>query len=79
VLCRNFYNSVNPRGPTTTEKRDRDPFLEFGLDRSSHHKKVRNWFMKPTKYKTEIASEQQSIQVDVSIISPRVMVLLIVK
>jgi hypothetical protein len=59
VLCRNFYNSVNPRGPTTTAKRDRDPFLEFGLDRSSHHKKVRNWFMNPTKNKTEIASEQQ--------------------
>jgi hypothetical protein len=31
VLCRNFYNSVNPKGPTVKQdhERERDPFSEF--------------------------------------------------
>ncbi len=29
VLCQDFYNSVNPKGPTS--KRERDPFLTFKL------------------------------------------------
>jgi hypothetical protein len=43
VLCRDFCNSVNPKG--TTAKRDRggdkDPFSEFQIDQTSHHKKIR--------------------------------------
>jgi hypothetical protein len=59
VLCRDFYNSVNPKGPSTYIKRDRDPFSELQIDRSSHHKKIRNWFMNPTKFKIELDSEQR--------------------
>jgi hypothetical protein len=59
VLCQDFYNSVNPKGPSISTKRDRDPFSELQVDRSSHHKKIRNWFLNPTKFKAEITSEQQ--------------------
>jgi hypothetical protein len=45
VLCQDFYNSVNPKGPSTSIKCDRDPFSELQIDRSNHHKKIRNWFM----------------------------------
>jgi len=56
VLCRDFYNSVNPKGPMT--KRDRDLFSDLQIDRSAHHKKVRQWFMNPTRYCQDIATEQ---------------------
>jgi hypothetical protein len=58
VLCRDFYNSVNPTGPPAKHDRDRDPFSEFQLDRASHHKKIRLWFSNPTKHKRDIESEQ---------------------
>jgi hypothetical protein len=57
VLCQDFYNSVNPKGPTS--KRERDPFSELQIDRGAHHKKIRQWFMNPTRYRQEISSEQQ--------------------
>jgi hypothetical protein len=57
VLRRDFYNSVNPKGPTS--KRERDPFSELQIDRGAHHKKIRQWFMNPTRYCQEISSEQQ--------------------
>ena len=56
VLCRDFYNSANPKGPMTN--RDRDPFSELHLDCGAHHKKVCQWFMNPTRYCQEIATEQ---------------------
>ncbi len=60
VLCRDFYNSVNPKGPTTKRDRDRerDPFTELQVDRASHHKKIRLWWSNPTKYKSELSLEQ---------------------
>jgi hypothetical protein len=61
VLCRDFYNSVNPKVPTVKRDRDRecDPFSEFQIDRSSHHEKICMWFSNPTKHKHDIALEQQ--------------------
>ncbi len=62
VLCRDFYNSVNPKGPTAKRDRDcdrdHDPFAELQIERSSHHKKIRSWFMNPTKHKRDIDNEQ---------------------
>jgi hypothetical protein len=63
VLCRDFYNSVNPKGPTAKRDRDcdrdHDPFAELQIERSSHHKKIRSWFMNPTKHKRDIDNEQR--------------------
>ena len=61
VLCRDFYNSVNPKGPTAKRERggDKDPFSEFQIDRSSHHKKIRSWFSNPTKHKHDLELEQR--------------------
>jgi len=56
VLCRDFYNSVNPKGPTS--KCDRDSFSELQIDRNAHHKKIRQWFMNPTRYCQEITCEK---------------------
>jgi len=56
VLCRDFYNSVNPKGPTPI--RDRDPFAELHMDRNAHHKKIHNGFMNPTRFCQEIKAEQ---------------------
>jgi len=60
VLCRDFYNLVNPKGPTAKrdQDRDHDPFAELHIDRSSHHKKIRSWFMDPAKHKSDIDTEQ---------------------
>jgi len=59
VLCRDFYNSVNPKGPNVKRERERDPFVEFQVDRASHHKKIRNWLMNPSRYKSELEAEQR--------------------
>jgi hypothetical protein len=58
VLCRDFYNSVNPKGPTSISKRDRDPFSELPIDRAAHHKKIRQWLMNPSRFSQEIKNEQ---------------------
>jgi hypothetical protein len=60
VLCRDFYNSVNPKGPMVKRDRiqDRDPFTELCIDRNTHHKKIRMWLMNPIKHKSNIESEQ---------------------
>jgi len=57
VLCRNFYHSVKPQGvPTQVSKNN---FTMHNVDRISHQKKVKEWFLFPTKYCKEIASEQK--------------------
>jgi hypothetical protein len=62
VLCRDFYNSVNPTGPSVKRDRDRggdrDPFAELQVDRTSHHKKIRLWFMNPAKHRADLEAEQ---------------------
>jgi hypothetical protein len=57
-LCRDFYNSVNPKGPTSISKRDRDPFSELQIDRAAHHKKICQWLMNPSRFSQEIKNEQ---------------------
>jgi len=57
VLCRNYFNSIRPQGLFKT-----DPNSDFAgdssLDRTAHHKKVKQWFMNPDKYKNELNAEQ---------------------
>jgi hypothetical protein len=54
ILCRDFYNSVNPLGILK-----KNPTLDTGLDRAAHHKKVKQWFLNPSKYCKEIEQEQK--------------------
>jgi hypothetical protein len=60
VLCRNYSNSVNSQAllkcdhPKPTGGSD-----GTNHDRANHHKKVRKWFLNPSKFKTEMEAEQQ--------------------
>jgi len=54
ILCRDFYNSVNPLGNPKKE-----PILDNGLDRAAHHKKGKQWFLDPSKYCKEIEQDQK--------------------
>jgi hypothetical protein len=60
VLCRDYYNSINPQGPT---KKDKDHTSDGNTisqaERIAHHKKVCLWFLNPVKYCKEITGEQQ--------------------
>jgi hypothetical protein len=58
VLCRDFYSSVNPKGPLK-RTRDSDSDRMSEAERSAHHKKVRNWFMNPSRFKSELEAEQK--------------------
>jgi hypothetical protein len=57
VLCHDYANSVRPQGHTKI-----DPSSDFAtdgsIDRTAHHKKIKQWFMNPTKYKAELEAEQ---------------------
>jgi hypothetical protein len=56
VLCRNYYNSVNPKGLIL---RDRDPNFENNhAQRMTQQKKVKEWFLNPGKFSKEIEQEQ---------------------
>jgi len=57
VLCCDYYNSINPQGPP---KRDQptDGAITAQVERNARHKKVRQWFLNPVKYCTEITAEQ---------------------
>jgi len=55
VLCRNYYNSVNPKGPAS---RDRDSPTENHNQRMAQQKKVKEWFLNPVKFCKEIEQEQ---------------------
>ncbi len=59
ILCRDYYNSVKPFG--SSKKEVSNPGAgghNASFDRLSHQKKVRQWFMQPTKYCQEIQKEQ---------------------
>lgn len=58
VLCRDFYNSVNLKGPLK-RIRDTDSDRMSEAERTAHHKKIRNWFMNPSKFKSELEAEQK--------------------
>jgi len=40
-------------------ERDQNPFQEFRIDHSSHHKKIRLWFTNPSTYKAELELKQK--------------------
>jgi hypothetical protein len=54
LLCRDYYNSVNPFGVTMKE-----PTADSGVDQVAHHKKVKQWFLNPSKYCRETEMEQK--------------------
>jgi len=56
VLCRDYANSVRPYGLKQDSTSDRDG---SSFDRSAHHKKVKQWFLNPVKFKAEMEAEQQ--------------------
>jgi len=53
VLCRDYFNSVKPYGITKSPSLS-DPYQ----DRIAQRKKVKEWFMNPSKYSKEIEAEQ---------------------
>ncbi len=53
VLCWDYYNSIKP------SVSDKKSFPESTFDKESHQKKVREWFLKPTKYCQQIVAEQR--------------------
>jgi len=54
VLCRDFYHSVNPLGISSKENSQ-----EGSSDRiAQHRKKIKQWFLNPSKYCREITAEQ---------------------
>lgn len=53
ILCRDFYNSVNPGGLVSKE-----PKSEHTSDRALHQRKIKNWFLQPVKFCKEIEAEQ---------------------
>jgi hypothetical protein len=59
TLCRDFYNSVNPKGPS---KRGRESDSDNRMSeayRNAHHKKIKTWFLNPSRYKSELEAEQK--------------------
>jgi len=56
VLCRDYYNSINPQGPSKKDTNS-DSATTSQAERTAHHKKVCQWFLNPVKYCTEIANE----------------------
>jgi hypothetical protein len=56
VLCRNYYNSVNPKGVGSVTK---DSSTDSHTKRMAQLKKVKEWFLNPAKFSKEILLEQQ--------------------
>jgi hypothetical protein len=57
VVCRNFHHSVKPQG--TLSQPSKNNFASHNVDRITHQKKVKEWFLNPTKYCKELAAEQR--------------------
>jgi len=53
ILCRDYFNSVKPQGVTKSSNNN-DGFV----DHTAHRKKVKTWFMNPSKFCKEIEAEQ---------------------
>jgi len=58
VFCRNYSNSLNSQ---TILKREssKPPPGPPSQDRANHHKKIRQWFLNPVRYKKELEAEQK--------------------
>jgi hypothetical protein len=54
ILSRDYYHSIKPQGLL---KKDSSPSQSF--DREAHQKKIKTWFMNPSKFSKELAKEQQ--------------------
>jgi hypothetical protein len=54
VLCRDYLNLVNPKGILR-----KDLSADSTSDRITHQKKVKEWFLNPSKFHREIESEQR--------------------
>jgi hypothetical protein len=57
ILCRDFYNSVNPKGLLSTS--DKDATTDSFNQRMAQQKKVKEWLLNPLQYCKEIEKEQQ--------------------
>jgi len=55
VLRRNYSNSVRPQG---NGQDNSDSANTPPVDRPAHHKKIKQWFMNPVKFKAELEAEQ---------------------
>jgi hypothetical protein len=54
VLCRDYYNSVNLSGISTKESSQ-----DLNMEKTNQHrKKIKQWFLNPSKFCKEIAAEQ---------------------
>jgi hypothetical protein len=54
VLCRNYYNSVNPSGITI-----KGSVQDANMEKTNQHrKKIKQWFLNPLKFCKEIKAEQ---------------------
>ena len=58
ILCRNYYNSVKPQGVQVLPPKNNN-FTHHNVDRLSHQKKVKEWFLSPVQFCKEITSEQK--------------------
>jgi hypothetical protein len=56
VLCRDYYNSVNPKGVISSDK---DSSPDSYSARMNQQKKVWEWFFKPMKFCKEIERDQR--------------------
>jgi len=65
VLCRNYFNSVKPQGISR-----KDTTSDNNIDMIAHKKKIRDWFMNPTKFHKHIEAEQQKHSASAFSISP---------
>jgi len=75
VLCRDYYNSINPQGPT---KKDKDNTSEGNTisqaERIVHHKKVHLWFLNPPSSTVRrLPANNRNIPVNAFITSPSLM------
>jgi len=54
-----FYNSIHPQGPPKKDTISQEGNFLSQQERAAHYKKVRQRFLNPTKYCTEIEGEQR--------------------
>jgi len=59
ILCRDFYNSIHPQGPPKKDNQLQESSFSNPQERAAHHKKIRQWFLNPSKCCTEIEGEQK--------------------
>jgi len=57
VLCRDYYNSVNPKGIHSGDQGSAT--TDSHASRMAQQKKVREWFLNPVKFRKEIEREQK--------------------